>query len=206
MYIPKDFQEKNEDEIIEFIEHNSFGMLISYDGNRPLATQTPFLIEKKGDDLILIGHISKGNPQWKSLDQQEVLVAFTGPHSYVSASWYEEEESVSTWNYMTAQVNGICHTTHEQEELLTILQKTADFYEKPLQHAWKIEENMGKVNQLINGIVGFHIEITKLEAASKLSQDHPKHHQEKVIQALEKSYHHYDGKEIAKNMKEKLDI
>lgn len=34
------------------------------------------------------------------------LVIFTGPHCYVSASWYVTKNVASTWNYMDVHAKG----------------------------------------------------------------------------------------------------
>lgn len=206
MYTPKHFKVTDEAEIKHFIRDNSFGILFSHDGESPEATHLPFLIEEKGEDTYLIGHFSKGNPQWKSIEDKEVLVVFPGPHSYISASWYEEEGTVPTWNYLTAHVRGICTLMRDESDLKDILKQTAKYYEAPLNQAWNIEEHMDAVNKMLNGIVGFRIKISKIEGKSKLNQNHSEERQAKVIHALENSYDLYDSKEIAKKMKQNLEL
>lgn len=87
MYTPKRFEVNDKEKLVEFIEANSFGILFSQNENGPVATHLPFLI--KGDTLI--GHMAKMNSHWQEVDK-EVLVVFSGPHAYISPSWYEEEE------------------------------------------------------------------------------------------------------------------
>lgn len=201
MYIPKPFRISNENEIKTFIKHNSFGILFSQLDNLPQATHLPFILEEKGDSLYLVGHFAKGNPHWKSIDQKEVLIVFPGPHTYVSASWYEEKGTVPTWNYLAVHAYGVCNIINQQSELIELLQKTASFYEEPLQHAWKTEENMDAVLSMIRGIVGIRMKIDRLEGKAKLNQNHSVQRQEKVVKALESSYDLYDSKEIARKMR-----
>ncbi len=204
MYTPKHFKVTDEAEIKEFIRQNSFGIIFSYDGVSPEATHLPFLLEEDGDDTYLIGHFSKGNPQWKTLENQEVLVVFQGPHSYISASWYEEKGTVPTWDYLTAHVRGTCTIMREEKELKALLKKTSMYYEEPLDQSWKMEDHMDAVNKMITGIVGFRLKISKIEGKAKLNQNHTVERQEKVINALENTYDLYDSKEIAKKMKGNL--
>ena len=107
MYIPKLFAQQNETEIVQFIEHNNFGILINQVDQRPWATHIPFIYSKsqKGKHQIT-GHISKANKQWESFEnEEEVLVVFSGPHAYISSSWYDHE-NVPTWNYTAVHVYG----------------------------------------------------------------------------------------------------
>ncbi|WKB35742.1 FMN-binding negative transcriptional regulator [Terrilactibacillus sp. S3-3] len=139
MYIPKAFQETDQQKIKDFIRHNSFGILFSQNWVHPQATHLPLVFDR--DDLV--GHFAKANPHWRSLDGREALIVFSGPHSYISSSWYGEE-GVPTWNYMTVHVCGTCRIITDQTELLNILKRSVDFYEAPLGHAWQIEEHKKK--------------------------------------------------------------
>ena len=59
------------------------------------------------NELYLFGHVSAANPQAQGFNQGKVaaLAIFSAGHSYVSSSWYEQE-NVSTWNYRSVQVKG----------------------------------------------------------------------------------------------------
>src|SRR5699024_1241510 len=92
MFIPRKYQVTDEGEIVEFIQNNGFGVVISTDQGRPTGTHLPFQIKKFDDGLYLTSHMAKINPQWKTFaDMDEVLVIFQGAHSYVSSSWYQHE-------------------------------------------------------------------------------------------------------------------
>src|SRR5699024_1486079 len=92
MYTPKNFSVTDKNEIIEFIEKNSFGTIVTIDQGRPTATQLPFLLYQVEDELCVTSHFAYANNQWKTLEESEsVLVIFQGPHAYVSSSWYNHE-------------------------------------------------------------------------------------------------------------------
>ena len=85
-------------------------------------------IDENGED-VLVGHMSKLNPQWGNFhDNEEVLAIFNGPHTYVSSSWYEKE-NVPTWNYIAVHVYGKIKII-VGAELLNSLRKLVDKYEK----------------------------------------------------------------------------
>lgn len=88
MYIPEYFKESDEDKKISFIKKNSFAVLVSSKNNLLRATHLPFVIEQRSDELYLVTHIAKANPQWHEFLNDEVLVVFQGPHGYVSPKNY----------------------------------------------------------------------------------------------------------------------
>ncbi|MCA1321161.1 FMN-binding negative transcriptional regulator [Bacillus tianshenii] len=203
MYIPKQFKNEKQDEIIEFIRHNSFGVLFSQDGDQPTATHLPFLIKVIDESIILITHMAKANPQWKTLDGKRALAVFTGPHAYISASWYEEPGTVSTWNYVSAHAHGRVEILTDSPSLKEILRAATDFYEAGFDKPWEFEENEETVDSMLNGIVGIRLMVDKLEGKWKLNQHHPKERKEKVITRL-KEQHAYDSQEIAQLMQDQM--
>lgn len=186
MYIPHSYRNENIEEVKSFLEQNSFGILVNQVDGKPWATHIPLELDTDANGkAILVGHISKANQQWKTFEQQkEVLCIFNGPHSYISSSWYKEEE-VPTWNYIAVHVSGTIKILSE-EEVLASMYKLVDKYEKNSTAPISIDSLSPKTMRQIKGVVGFKIKIKRIEAAYKLSQgrqeDHPK-----IIDALEKS-------------------
>ena len=89
MYIPKYFKITDAEEIREFVQHNSFGTIVTTKKGRPIATHLPLMLHKNEDKYIITGHMAYGNPQWRTFDTNEdMLVMFQGPHAYISSSWY----------------------------------------------------------------------------------------------------------------------
>ena len=90
MYIPSSFAMETTAQMVQFVRNNSFGILFS-DIGQPMATHLPFIIEESPGRLpILRGHFAKANPHWRRLWETEVLVVFSGPHSYISPTWYQK--------------------------------------------------------------------------------------------------------------------
>jgi transcriptional regulator len=188
MYIPPSFQEDRPEKLCEFIKSYSFGTLFSGAGEGLQASHLPFLLdEKAGPQGTLTGHMAKANSHWQSLSGQEVLVVFQGPHVYISPAWYEEPETVPTWNYVAVHVYGKYVPVTEIGGLRQILEKTVGVYETPMPKPWDMkglpETYLGK---MMKGIVGFEIPITRMEGKWKLSQNHPEERRQKVIRALER--------------------
>ncbi|MBP1996945.1 FMN-binding negative transcriptional regulator [Paenibacillus eucommiae] len=183
MYIPKSFEVKETDAIYDFIENNSFAILFSQKGDNPLATHLPLLLDR--DEGCLYGHMAKANTHWENIES-EVLVVFSGPHSYISPSWYETPHSVPTWNYVAVHVNGNLESIEDNKSLMKILDDSVSYFESGKPNPWNTSKaDINFISNLSKGIVGFKIQITKIEGIWKLSQNHSKVRQEGVITALE---------------------
>lgn len=201
MHIPQHYKNENTEAVRAFIHDNGFAILISQVDGKPWATHIPLFLDKNSDGKdILIGHISRSNKQWKDFEtNEEVLAIFSGPHAYVSSSWYDHE-NVPTWNYVAVHVYGNLRIV-EGEQLKNQLAKLVDKYEAGMQNPVSVA-GMSKefVNREMRGIVGFEIEITGIQAAMKLSQNRDEKNYDRVVKALE-ARGDVNSSEIAKLMK-----
>jgi transcriptional regulator len=203
MYIPKAFAETDAEKLFDFIEANSFGILFSRRNGQSFATHLPFLVEQSAESNgRLWGHLARANPHWHDLEG-EVLVVFPGPHAYISPAWYEEENVVPTWNYVAVHVYGQLSLTHDNEQLLKIVEDSVKFYEAARPAPWTLDTAQEYIHKLLKGIVGFKIEITRLEGKWKLNQNHSMARQERVVNALRQSLDQ-NSREIAQLMAENL--
>jgi transcriptional regulator len=185
MYIPPAFAETDRFKLHEFIEQHSFGLLVSELAGVPLASHLPFLLDRNtGQHGTLIGHMARANPQWQNLSEQTVLAVFQGPHTYISPTWYEAENTVPTWNYLAVHVYGRIVLVEDESALLEIVQQTVSRYERHMPRPWTADLSTKFVSGLLAQIVGFRIEIEKIEGKFKLNQNQPRQRQEKVAAAL----------------------
>ena len=106
MYIPKQFEQKNNEKSIAFMRAYNFALLISVKEGLPIATHLPFVTEERNNEIILTAHLSKANEQWKTFAGKEVLVVFSEPHAYISPALYESAQNVPTWNYIAVHAYG----------------------------------------------------------------------------------------------------
>ncbi len=177
MYIPQHFEVTNREEIFAFIKANVFGQLISSVEGRLFSSHIPFSLSSDGRSLIC--HIAKGNPQWKGIEDQEVLATFQGPHDYVSPAWYKSP-GVPTWNYQAVHVYGTPELVTEKERLRSIVNELTRVHESSLKQPWEPEYN----DSLLNIIIGIEIKITDIQCKYKLSQNRSKSDQAQVIKEL----------------------
>ena len=188
MYIPPWASQKDPAKLFALIEQHSFGLLISQHNGEPFATHLPMLLDRStGPHGTLIGHLARANPQWQQADGQNVLAIFSGPHAYVSPTWYESENVVPTWNYVAVHAYGTFRAVHDDVELMQIAGDYVKFYESPMPSPWKLETGSEYSKKMVKAIVGFRLEITRLEGKWKLNQNHPQERRDKVIAALEQS-------------------
>ncbi len=203
MYIPTTFLEKDQGKLHGLIEAYSFGLLVSTHCGEPFATHLPFLLERNaGPHGCLVGHFAKANPQWHDMDSQQVLAVFSGPHTYVSPTWYESENVVPTWNYVAVHAYGTVRLVHDLDGLTEILKEMVATYERSMPNPWSTDTSTDYFQKMVRAVVGFRIEITRLEGKWKLNQNHPQERREKVIHVLEQSQNP-DAREIAQLMAEK---
>jgi transcriptional regulator len=201
MYVPKHFLVEDESTLYDFIDNHSFAIIFSNHNNTPVASHLPLLLDRENG--YLLGHFARPNEQWKEIEGQEVLIVFSGPHAYISSSWYETAQSVPTWNYVAVHVYGTVDLMSDESEILHSLKRSIKKYESPTSSYEINSENADYVNGLMRGIVPFKLNIARMEGKWKLSQHHPEERQLNVIEQLEQSQSE-DARKIAALMKSNL--
>jgi transcriptional regulator len=203
MYNIPYFKASNEKDVIDFMHNHPFIILCGADKNgKPAATHIPVLFEERDDKLFLLAHIMKKQGHTNAFEQNEkVLAIFYGPHTYVSASWYENKTTASTWNYQAVHAHGILKFLDGEKlhDLLTRL--TEKFENNP--HSPSLVQKMDKdyVEKMMQAIIAFEIEITSIEHVFKLSQNRDEKTYHSIIDHL--SEQDADAKAVAEEMKEK---
>lgn len=202
MYIPKEFNVSDLNEIDHFLQNNSFGILVtSGENSESVATHIPFLISKTETGFVLEGHIAKRNKQSESLrSNNSTLVIFQGPHGYISSSVYTHE-NVPTWNYQSVHVYGTVQQLND-EELANHLEIMVDKFESGREKRIDYKSLSPKMLQAYSQeIIGFRIESYRIEAAYKLSQNRNKEDYQRILNDLEKDPSNNLLIETMKNLK-----
>lgn len=185
MYLPKHYAVTDRQQLHDFIKGNGFGILFSGNGPEPVASHLPFILdESAGEQGTLLSHMAGANRQWRHADGQQVLTVFQGPHTYVSPTWYQDPETVPTWNYVAVHVYGILKVVQDQERIQNILARITDYYEASLPQPWKAEFTSEYAQQMVKRIVAFEIEIDKMQGKWKLNQNHPEERRRRVVDVL----------------------
>ncbi|MGP8216706.1 MAG: FMN-binding negative transcriptional regulator [Bacteroidia bacterium] len=197
-------KERNEKVIGEFVARYPFAFIAGCDSeNKPVATQVPVFIEEQDGKKILRGHIMKNTDHHKAfLHNENVLVVFTGHHTYVSATWYSNPHLPSTWNYMSIHAKGIIRFL-DDSALEDVLRKTSLHFENYNQKSPTVFDNIPSEfkQKVMKAIVAFEIEVKEIDTVFKLSQDRDAKSYDNIKEHLKEQGE--DGKVIAAEMEKR---
>jgi transcriptional regulator len=184
MYIPAAFQTSDPSELHAFMRAQSFALLVTQGKAGMVASHLPLLLDADaGPHGALFGHMARANPQWRDVEG-EALAIFHGPHVYVSPTWYESPGTVPTWNYVAVHAYGPLRLVEDRDGLYDILSRSVAVFERGMPKPWSFDKSDPDIDKMLKAIVGFRIEISRLEGKAKLNQNHPEERRRKVIQAL----------------------
>jgi len=201
MYKMPEFTENNQQAVRDFIYQHPFVVLTGCNNNIPVATQVPVLIHEQDGKMVLRGHIMRKTDHHLAFETNpQVLVLFTGPQCYVSASWYSQRNIGSTWNYMTVHGRGTIQYKDEAH-CLQLLTDLTHKYEDPQKNPELLEymSMESYVKPMMKAIVSFEIMLESITPIFKLSQNRDDESHAKIVEEL-KNRGDYNSMEIAKEM------
>jgi transcriptional regulator len=184
MYIPAHFA-VDAAAVDELLARHGAADLITLTEDGLLATMLPFVYEPTaGEHGTLYGHVARNNDQWRKPALGESLVIVRGPDAYVSPSWYaakaEHGRVVPTWNYVTAHVYGrlVVHDdpawVEDVVRRLTAKHEAARLASPGQRMPWSVDDApRAFIEGQLRAIVGLELQITRIEAKAKLSQNRP---------------------------------
>ena len=186
VYLPPHFTETREDVLLEHIERHDFALLITK-RDELIASQVPVLAERRDGQLYLQAHLARGNPQCLDVYAGgEMLAVFTGPHAYISPSWYGAGPAVPTWNYASVHAYGTPRAVDDKAWLSGFLRRLSERHEARETAPWRMQDLPETfLDGMMNGILGFEIAVTRLEGKFKLSQNRPPEERPRIIAKLE---------------------
>jgi transcriptional regulator len=187
VYLPPHFTETDPATLAAHIERYDFALLVTHGADGMIASQIPILGETRDGRLYLQGHLARPNPQCAELDgTSEALAIFTGPHAYVSPSWYQAGPAVPTWNYASVHAYGPARRIDDAAWLDAFLRRLSARHEAREANPWRMDdEPRPYLDGMLKGIVGLEIAVTRCEGKFKLSQNRPAADRPRIIAALE---------------------
>jgi transcriptional regulator len=187
MYKLPYFTEEDPEKVIAFMKENSFAVITGFGDEYPVASHIPLAIHLQEDGTIVFsGHLMKNTDHHKAFEKNEnVLVVFNGPHTYISASWYEKKDVASTWNYITVHAKGKIKFSDE-ETTIQAIKAITDKYEGRETAAAFDKLPKEYVDRLVKAIVAFEIEVVSFDNVFKLSQNHTAETRNMIITQLNK--------------------
>lgn len=163
--------------------------MVSHGQGGLTATHVPVLLEPgRGPQGTLVTHLAGANPHAQALDGAETLAIFQGPHGYVSPSLYATHPSVPTWNYAVAHVYGRARAVTDPQSLRAMLETLVAKHETGRATPWSMAGLSAEyMDKMLRGIIGIEIEISRIEAKLKLSQNRNRIDRAQVTEAFNTS-------------------
>ncbi|MEI9956896.1 MAG: FMN-binding negative transcriptional regulator [Ferruginibacter sp.] len=186
MYKFSYYTEQDDEKVIDFMKGNAFALITGAGEKYPVATQIPLEIKVVDGKIFLEGHLMRKTDHHLAFEKNNnVLVLFTGPHCFVSASWYTNPSVGSTWNYVSVHAKGKISFTDE-EGTLKAVKAVSDKYEGTASAGAFDALPKEYIDHMVKAIVGFSIEVESLENVFKLSQNRDESSQKNIIEQLKK--------------------
>jgi transcriptional regulator len=177
MYTPAHFREDRPEQLDGLIRQYPLATLVVQTAAGLDAHHLPMLLVRTDSAVTLTGHVARANPVWQDVaDGAAVLVIFSGPDHYVSPNWYPSKhvngEAVPTWNYATVHVHGTVHFQHDADSLRPIVDALTSRHESARPQPWSTADAPASyMSKMLTAIVGFRIEVRRMEGKWKSSQN-----------------------------------
>jgi transcriptional regulator len=174
MYTPSRFAVTELSLAHQLIAQHPLALLIGPDAEKQsFVSHLPLTVITDEEGWLLEGHMARANPHWAWLSQQrEALAVFSGPSAYVSPRFYDELQSVPTWNYLAVHAYGSLSLVDDALGKDRLLKRLIAQHEPAYAEQWRgLPEDFQQ--KLLQAIVGFRLRVTRWEAKFKLSQNRP---------------------------------
>jgi transcriptional regulator len=182
------FRWDDADAVRDFVRDVSFASIFAATPDGPRVAQTPLVWT--GDNTLRF-HLSRGNALTRHLDGMTVLAVVSGPDAYISPDWYGAKDQVPTWNYLSVEIEGLCHQL-DDEALIDVLDRLSAEHEARLapKAPWTCSKmSVGRFDAMLRGIAGFELRVEAVRTTLKLGQNKPVAQREAAADALEATGH-----------------
>ncbi|MGH3263943.1 MAG: FMN-binding negative transcriptional regulator [Trebonia sp.] len=198
MYVPAHFA-PDAAQVDELLRNHGAADLVTLTGQGMVATMLPFVYvppeapaagsQQGPQHGALHGHLARNNDQWRLGSAGEALAIVRGPDAYVSPGWYaskaEHGRVVPTWNYVTAHVYGHLVVHDDPAWTEDLVRRLTTKHEASRAHPWSADDAPRPyIEGQLRAIVGIELQITRIEAKAKLSQNRPAADVDGVITGL----------------------
>jgi acetyl esterase len=168
------FAARSASDISSLIRQYPLAWLVSGSGEDIFATQVPLVADLNPDGTVvrLLGHFARRNPLVAALQHDGRATAlFSGPHGYISPSWFRDRTQAPTWNVTTLKVRLRITVEDCPECADAVLARLVERMEHGRPRAWSIPDMATRYEQLRRGIVGFYGEVLAVDVRFKLGQN-----------------------------------
>jgi transcriptional regulator len=191
MYTPKAFEMTDLPMMHAAMRQSGLATLVTMTSGGLMATHLPLLLdEANGPYGTLTGHVSRANLQWKETDREkEALIIFLGLDAYVTPNWYpakrETGRVVPTWNYAAIHAYGRINFFEDTERLRRVVTELTTQHEAEFPAPWQVADAPAAfIEAQLKAIVGFEVQILRLEGKQKFNQNRSREDRVGVIEGL----------------------
>ncbi len=182
MFVPRQYREPDTLWMADLVRRNPLALMVSNGSPEtgPFATHLPVITDPAADaapsaDLVgttLLAHMNRANPHWSAIATgSTVLLAFTGPHAYVSPAVYEVTPAAPTWDFTSVHVHGTVEKIESLEETVGVVQSTVRAYEADFGQGWDMAESLQYFRKIVPAVGAFRVRVSAAEGMFKLSQE-----------------------------------
>jgi len=187
IYLPSDFDySENKETFLELAGEMFFSQILSSSSNDNFClSYIPVEYVRNSDSCRF--HIASLNEHVDLLkDGSVVSFIWTGPHFYISPTLYVNN-SVPTWNYAAAILEGKVNEIHDYAEKRQHLENVTKYYEEKNGSNWQIE-SLGdeRFNKVLERLRFFKADIINIKLKLKMSQNKQEEDRIAVQEALSK--------------------
>lgn len=177
MYIPKQFEAPDRAATIEVMREYPLATLISTDAEgAPLGTPLPVAVSEEGAETTLHFHVARANPHEKLLAANaRSMIAFMGPHAYMSPRVYDDLQRVPTWNYIAVHAYGEIEPVEGEAAKDEFLKFLIAIHEPEYAAQWRGLDRKYQ-SMMLGAISAFKLRVTRLDSKFKLNQHRKEAH------------------------------
>ena len=184
MYNPKYFKSEETDSAFALMDRYPFATIVTSLNGEIAVSHLPLTPKKIGDQIVVIGHLSRANSHWKAFEKGSTTIIFHGAHTYVTPQWYPDG-GVPTWNYSVVHARGRVELVDTHEELVSCLKDLTAHAERHWPSGWEFSIPSDLPGDaLVKSIVGFRMTVDSLDFKQKLSQNRTEAERAGVLQGL----------------------
>lgn len=185
MYVPRSFRVQDRGTLARFVRRYSFATLLTATGRQAAISHVPLLLETAAGKWRLVGHVARVNDHWRRFGDGDSTAIFHGPHSYISPAWYADTAEVPTWNYAVVHAHGAARVVDDGAWLSDLVDRMVATYETGFGAPWDRKLAPGDRERQLRHIVGFALDVERVEGKFKLGQNRGADDQRAMLGALE---------------------
>lgn len=186
MYVPRHFAVEDPREITALVRASGFGHVVAVTDDGLVSSPVPFVV----DDALrsVRAHVARPNPIWRAAPCEALLIV-AGRDDYVSPGWYpskaEHGKVVPTWNYEVVHLHGRLVVHDDAQWVARQIRDLTELNERQMAEPWSVDDPPdGYVEQLQRGIVGIELEVIRVDAKRKASQNRDERDRASVFRHL----------------------